>query len=63
MPTRANGQPALAAYAEGDAYGVMVFALGGGRIRGIVGFADPSLFARFGLAPTLAPASVSSAGS
>jgi hypothetical protein len=46
-----------------NGYGVMVLALGGGGIRGIVGFADTSLFARFGLAPTLAAASVSSAGS
>jgi RNA polymerase sigma-70 factor (ECF subfamily) len=54
VPVAANRQPALAAYVldkgtgEYNGYGVMVFALGGGRIRGIVGFADPSLFARFG---------------
>jgi RNA polymerase sigma-70 factor (ECF subfamily) len=68
VPVAANRQPALAAYVldkgtgEYNGYGVMVLALGGGRIRGIVGFADTSLFARFGLAPTLAAASVSSAG-
>jgi RNA polymerase sigma-70 factor, ECF subfamily len=55
VPTRANGQPALAAYlrdADGGvyrAYGVMVFALRGGRIAGIVGFADSTLFDAFGL--------------
>lgn len=45
LPTRANGQPALAAYVGGgdgtfQAYGVMVFSLQGGQIVGIVGFAD-----------------------
>ena len=54
LPTRANGQPALAAYARGydgwDAYGVMVFAVGGERISGITGFARcPQLLPRFGL--------------
>ena len=56
VPTRANRQPALAAYAdeqgEGayEAYGVMVFAIRGGRIDGITGFArQPALFTRLGL--------------
>jgi RNA polymerase sigma-70 factor (ECF subfamily) len=55
VPTRANAQPALAAYVRDPAddvyraYGVMVFALGAGRIAGIVGFADPALFEVFGL--------------
>lgn len=56
VPTRANGQPALAAYADEhgdgvfDAYGVMVFALRGDRIDGITGFArQPALFTRLGL--------------
>jgi RNA polymerase sigma-70 factor (ECF subfamily) len=45
LPTRANGQPALAAYVDAadgtfQAYGVMVFSLDGDRIVGIVGFAD-----------------------
>jgi RNA polymerase sigma-70 factor (ECF subfamily) len=55
-PARANGQPALAAYAENDetgeheAYGVMVFAIDGDRIAGITGFArQPALFLRLGL--------------
>jgi RNA polymerase sigma factor (sigma-70 family) len=44
LPARANGQPALAACAEDEetgqheAYGVMVFAIAGGRIAGITGF-------------------------
>jgi RNA polymerase sigma-70 factor, ECF subfamily len=50
----ANGQPALAAYAqragEGrfDPYGVMVFAVDAERIAGITGFPQPGLFARLG---------------
>ncbi len=53
--TRANGQPALAAYVdEGkgtlDAYGVMVFAIASEQITGITGFAGQAdLFAEFGL--------------
>jgi RNA polymerase sigma-70 factor, ECF subfamily len=51
QPTRANRQPALAAYADGEAYGVMVFALQDGRIAGITGFAQmPHLFEQLGLA-------------
>jgi RNA polymerase sigma-70 factor, ECF subfamily len=56
VPTRANRQPALAAYADEqgkgvfDAYGVMVFAIRGDRIDGITGFArQPALFTRLGL--------------
>ena len=55
VPTRANGQPALAAYALDDdgisrAYGVMVFALDGDRISCITGFPQqPELFTRLGL--------------
>jgi RNA polymerase sigma-70 factor, ECF subfamily len=55
VPTAANRQPALAAYAwdadsrSHDAYGIMVFAVEGTEIAGIVGFADASLFERFGL--------------
>ena len=61
VPARANGQPALAAYAqevEGGtygAYGVMVFAIDGERITGITGFPrQPELFARLGLPTELA---------
>lgn len=56
VPARANGQPALAAYADAegngsfDAYGVMVFAIKGDRIEGITGFSQqPALFTRLGL--------------
>ncbi len=59
VPTRANGQPALAAYADEDtpgahhAYGVMVFALRGDRISAITGFPRrPDLFVRLGLPTT-----------
>ena len=62
-PARANGQPALAAYADEhettnthDAYGVMVFAIDGDTIVGITGFPDrPELFKRLGL-PVALPA-------
>jgi RNA polymerase sigma-70 factor, ECF subfamily len=48
--TRANGQPALAGYADGEAYGVMIFALRGERIAGITGFPrDIELFTQLGL--------------
>jgi len=55
VPTAANRQPALAAYAWDDeagghlAYGVMVFSLADEAVAGIVGFADATLFERFGL--------------
>jgi RNA polymerase sigma-70 factor (ECF subfamily) len=56
IPRRANGQPALAAYAESpeagayEAYGVMVFAIDGERIAGITGFPRQlELFGRLGL--------------
>ena len=58
LPTRANGQPALAAYVQESpdepfrAYGIMVFAVDGDRIAGITGFAGyPELFPVFGLQP------------
>jgi RNA polymerase sigma-70 factor, ECF subfamily len=54
VPTTANLRPALAAYFDGRAYGIMVFELEGGRIAEIVGFADAARFYdRFGL-PELA---------
>jgi RNA polymerase sigma-70 factor (ECF subfamily) len=56
VPARVNGQPALAAFADEDddgqldAYGLMVFAIGGDKIVGITGFPRrPELFARLGL--------------
>jgi hypothetical protein len=59
VPTRANGQPALAAYLERDdgafgAYGVMVLSLDGGALASITGFAgDVELFPQLGLPTTL----------
>lgn len=55
VPTRANRQPAVAAYLQDDAgaveaYGVMVFALEGDAVSGITGFAGyPELFPELGL--------------
>ena len=52
--TRANGQPALAAFVQEEpggpfrGYGIMVFALDGDRVAGITGFAGyPELFPVF----------------
>jgi hypothetical protein len=62
VSTRANGQPATAAYAEESdghrrAYGVMVFAIRGDRIAEITGFArQPDLFTRLGLSLELGAA-------
>jgi len=58
VATRANGQPALAAYltaADGGdrAYGVMVLVMVEDRIQAITGFQDASLFQGFGLSHTL----------
>jgi RNA polymerase sigma-70 factor, ECF subfamily len=59
VEARANGQPALAAYAEDPedgvrrAYGIMVFACAGDRIAGITGFPQPALFPRLGLAEVI----------
>jgi RNA polymerase sigma-70 factor, ECF subfamily len=56
LATRANGQPAVAAYLPSDggleAYGVMVLTVAGEEIQAITGFQDPSLFAAFGLPQT-----------
>jgi RNA polymerase sigma-70 factor, ECF subfamily len=50
VPTQANLRPALAAYMDGQAYGIMVFELRDGRIAEIVGFAGAAKsFDRFGL--------------
>jgi RNA polymerase sigma-70 factor (ECF subfamily) len=51
LPTRANGQPALAVYNTGAAYGVQVFTVVGGRIARITSFNDPRLVTTFGFAP------------
>jgi RNA polymerase sigma-70 factor (ECF subfamily) len=59
VPTAANGQPAAAAYLrDGDgyrAYGIVVLTVTTTGIAGIVVFADPGLFASFGL-PQVQPA-------
>ena len=55
LPTRANGQPAVAAYMEDEAgafqaYGIMVFAIDGDAVASITGFAGyPELFPELGL--------------
>ncbi|HEY7296112.1 MAG TPA: RNA polymerase subunit sigma-70 [Dehalococcoidia bacterium] len=55
VPTRANRQPALAAYRREDgatgfqAYSILVLALEGEAIASMVHFADPALFERFDL--------------
>jgi RNA polymerase sigma-70 factor (ECF subfamily) len=55
VSTRANRQPAVAAYyRDGDngdyvAHAVIVLAIEGDAIASLVRFANPDLFARFGL--------------
>jgi RNA polymerase sigma-70 factor (TIGR02960 family) len=58
VPTAANRQPALAAYARGDdgthrPYGLMVLQVEDSHISGIFGFPDPWLFGQCGLPPEL----------
>jgi len=59
IPTRANRQPAVAAYVldsdgrKHHAYGLMVLTVDGEEIAEITGFADPTLFPLFGLPPEL----------
>jgi RNA polymerase sigma-70 factor (TIGR02960 family) len=61
LPTRANRQPAVAGYLLDReagihrAYGLMVLTLDGDAIAEITGFADPTLFALFGLPTKLPP--------
>lgn len=60
IQTRANGQPAIAAYRHAgddgryEAYGVQVLTLIGAKISRITAFNDPGLVSTFGLAPALA---------
>ena len=54
VETRANGQPALAAYADGQPYGVMVFAMRRRPHRGHHRLPDPALFPRLGVPEALA---------
>jgi RNA polymerase sigma-70 factor (ECF subfamily) len=55
VPTRANRQPAFAAYLRDDetgmhrGYGIMVLTLDGGVVAGIVGFGSPEHLPTFGL--------------
>jgi RNA polymerase sigma-70 factor, ECF subfamily len=49
VETRANGEPALAAYMDGAAYGVMVIRVDGAEIASVTGFGDPSLHPVFDL--------------
>jgi RNA polymerase sigma-70 factor (TIGR02960 family) len=58
VPTSANRQPVLAAYARDDVgthrpYGLMVLQIEGDLISGIFGFPDPWLFEQLGLPPAL----------
>jgi RNA polymerase sigma-70 factor (ECF subfamily) len=59
VPTRANRQPAVAIYALNhdagtyEAHAVMVLAIEGEAIASLARFADPGLFAHFGLPSTL----------
>jgi RNA polymerase sigma-70 factor, ECF subfamily len=62
VPAAANGQPAVAAYVRaGDEYllhTLQVFTVTRAGIGRNVVFADPGVFAMFGLAPRLSPAAV-----
>lgn len=59
VPTRANRQPAVAAYFRNaddgplTAHGIVVLAIDPGGIASLVRFANPELFSRFGLPLTL----------
>jgi RNA polymerase sigma-70 factor (ECF subfamily) len=59
IPTRANGQPAVACYLRdphapiAHAYGLMVLTLCQDRVAAITGFPDTSVFRSFGLPRTL----------
>jgi RNA polymerase sigma-70 factor (ECF subfamily) len=62
MPTRANGQPAVAAYLRGEdglhhAHAIQVLSLQGAQVASVVAFLDPTLFPVFGL-PLLHPGPV-----
>ena len=60
LPVRANGSPALAAYApdaeELRAHSLQVFEVSDGLIRYCVTFADPSVFSLFDLPSAIPPA-------
>jgi RNA polymerase sigma-70 factor (ECF subfamily) len=58
VPTRANGQPALAAYLPDDVqrhhrYGIMVFTVADGGIAAITAFPGARFFEQFDLPDTV----------
>lgn len=54
LPTAANGQPAVAAYApDGKLHTLQVFTVVGGKIAHTVVFQDPAVFAAFDLPAVL----------
>jgi RNA polymerase sigma-70 factor (ECF subfamily) len=58
IPTAANGQPAVGAYVRGEdgqyhVHTLQVFTVTGSEIIRTTVFQDESLFAMFGLSPTL----------
>jgi RNA polymerase sigma-70 factor (ECF subfamily) len=60
LPTKANGQPAAAAYIRNNdgsyqAYGIVVLTATPTAISGIVSFGDPHLLTVFGFPATLGP--------
>jgi len=54
IPTKANGQPAAAAYWHGTPYAIVVLTVARDGITAMTVFTDTALFPRFGL-PTTAP--------
>jgi RNA polymerase sigma-70 factor (ECF subfamily) len=54
VPTRANGQPAVALYLSGEPFGIQVLTIGEKGITHVVNFLDTSLFEVFGLPPSAA---------
>jgi RNA polymerase sigma-70 factor (ECF subfamily) len=51
VPTRANGQPAVAAHHDGELHTLQVFTVRDGRVARTVVFQDAGVFAAFGLTP------------
>ena len=63
VPTRANGQPAFGLYMRGEdgsfhPFQLQVLTVGASGVEHVGAFFEPSLFARFGLPPSLPPAPV-----
>jgi len=55
IPTRANGQPAAAAYWHGRPYAIVVLTVAREGITAMTLFLDTTLFPRFGLPATAPP--------